>query len=169
MIKILDAFSPDSMKQHMEMEIDVDKNKENKSQEELLLEKIETLQKNLSTTTYMLEREQEWKDYLNPSFIPQHEYRNIQSMCLHKFVEAEDVAKIKTFIHNRFGFDAELVTVLASIPAQEINRHGQIRTIEGKSHDRRPLYRTETENYILFKCCGYTYECIDGVLHMRTN
>lgn len=141
------------------------KNNENTARNKALISEIEQLKDELKRIKRKLELEEEWAEYFYPDYMPQDEYIKQQKQCEYQFVE--NFSDMKGWLHESFGFSMEAISIITSIPMKEKNRHGLIRTVEGKEYDRRPVYFASDLNYIMFEACGYTYECIDGNLYQR--
>lgn len=140
-----------------------DKDNESAARNKALIDEIEQLKDELKRIERKLELEEEWSEYFNPDYMPQDEYLYKQRQCEYKFVENG----IKDWLHRSFGFSTEAISIITSIPMEEKNRHGLIRTVKGKKYDRRPVYFASDLNYVMLEVCGYTYECIDGNLHQK--
>lgn len=126
--------------------------------------KISNLEAQVTSIAKALEREQEWKDYYPEKMYAPDEYVKIAN-DEHE-MKVEDA---KRFISESFGFIPEVVEVLDKYPVQQINRHGVIRNVSGKFFNRTPMYYSTDYNYILFKCMGYLYECVDGEIYLLTD
>lgn len=144
---------------------EIARDKEHEEQTRLLKKETDSLKEELRRIKRKLYLEEEWKEYFNPELLSQEAYLIQQRQCNYQF--RKDINALKGWLYDSFGFSPEAVNIVTSMPAEEINRHGVIRRIKDKEYDRRPVYFSSDLNYILFECCGYLYECIDGGLHFR--
>lgn len=111
----------------------------------------------IDALTRQLEREQEWKPYVDTDNYQQSRYDELRKAGR---VMTDDEAK--DLLYNEFGFAREKVTIYHSIPAYEVNRHRQLRKIG--EIERLPLYEATDWNYIRFDCGCMTYELINDDL-----
>lgn len=105
----------------------------------------------IDALTRQLEREQEWKPYVDTNNYQQRRYDELRKAGR---VMTDDEAK--DLLYNEFGFAREKVTIYHSIPAYEVNRHRQLRKVG--EIERLPLYEATDWNYIRFDCGCMTYE-----------
>ena len=96
-----------------------------------------------------LEREQEWKPYVDTHNITQDQYTelagSVPSGAAHYMTDDEAL----DWICDEFGFERSKVTILHEVDEYEINRHSQLRRT-GKKIDRRPIYCATDYHYIRF-------------------
>lgn len=111
----------------------------------------------IDALTRQLEREQEWKPYVDTNNYQQSRYDELRKAGR---VMTDDEAK--DLLYNEFGFAREKVTIYHSIPAYEVNRHRQLRKVG--EIERLPLYEATDWNYIRFDCGCMTYELINDDL-----
>ena len=111
----------------------------------------------IDALTKQVEREQEWKPYVDTNNYQQAEYDHLRSAGR---VMTDDEAK--DLLYDEFGFAREKVTIFHSVPAFEVNRHRQLRKVG--EIERLPLYEATDWNYIRFDCGVMTYELINGEL-----
>jgi len=111
----------------------------------------------IDALTRQLEREQEWKPYVDANNYQQSRYDELRKAGR---VMTDDEAK--DLLYNEFGFAREKVTIYHSIPAYEVNRHRQLRKVG--EIERLPLYEATDWNYIRFDCGVMTYELINDEL-----
>lgn len=124
--------------------------------------RIENLESQLESVMHKYDLEQEWRPYYDKQMIPMEEYDDMRCHC-HKVL---NTLEAKTFLRNTFGFDTECIEIKREIEKMEINRHHVIRTVPNKKIRRDPIYEATDMNYILFRCKGYLYECVDGELNL---
>lgn len=123
---------------------------------------IESLESQLESMTHKYELEQEWRPYYDEQMLPMEDYEYMKQHC-HKTL---DTLEAKTFLRNTFGFETECIEIKKEIEEMEINRHHVIRTVLSRKIRRDPIYESTDMNYILFRCKGYLYECVDGELNL---
>ena len=111
----------------------------------------------IDALTKQVEREQEWKPYVDTNNYQQAEYDHLRSAGR---VMTDDEAK--DLLYDEFGFAREKVTIFHSVPAFEVNRHRQLRKVG--EIERLPLYEATDWNYLRFDCGVMTYELINGEL-----
>lgn len=111
----------------------------------------------IDALTKQVEREQEWKPYVDTNNYQQAEYDHLRSAGR---VMTDDEAK--DLLYDEFGFAREKVTILHSVPKYEVNRHRQLRKVG--EIERLPLYEATDWNYIRFDCGVMTYELINDEL-----
>ena len=111
----------------------------------------------IDALTKQVEREQEWKPYVDTNNYQQAEYDHLRSAGR---VMTDDEAK--DLLYDEFGFAREKVTIFHSVPAFEVNRHRQLRKVG--EIERLPLYEATDWNYIRFDCGVMTYELINDEL-----
>lgn len=111
----------------------------------------------IDALTKQVEREQEWKPYVDTDNYQQSRYDELRKAGR---VMTDDEAK--DLLYNEFGFAREKVTIYHSIPAYEVNRHRQLRKVG--EIERLPLYEATDWNYIRFDCGCMTYELINDDL-----
>lgn len=108
----------------------------------------------IDALTKQVEREQEWKPYVDTNNYQQNRYDELRKAGR---VMTDDEAK--DLLYDEFGFAREKVTIYHSIPAYEVNRHRQLRKVG--EIERLPLYEATDWNYIRFDCGRMTYELIN--------
>lgn len=118
---------------------------------------IKKLHAKVKALETLLEREQEWKPYVDTNNYEQARYDELRKAGR---VMTDDEAK--DLLYNEFGFAREKVTIYHSIPIYEVNRHRQLRKV-GET-ERLPLYDATDWNYIRFDCGCMTYELINDEL-----
>ncbi len=111
----------------------------------------------IDALTKQVEREQEWKPYVDTNNYEQARYDELRKAGR---VMTDDEAK--DLLYDEFGFAREKVTIYHSIPAYEVNRHRQLRKVG--EIERLPLYEATDWNYIRFDCGCMTYELINDDL-----
>lgn len=117
-----------------------------------LKNKVEQLEK-------QLDRELEWKPYIDKDNVSQSDYEHLVGDMNTRFLSDEEA---KDILYDWFGFAKEKVKIINNVNTYEINRHGRLRktgTIE-----RRPAYNATDWNYIRFNCGCISYElCNDQI------
>ena len=124
-------------------------------------------EKRLADLQAKLDREQEWKPYVDTHNVPQADYARLAEgadtgSCSHYMTDDEAL----DWICDEFGFDRSKVTILHEIDEYEINRHNQLRRT-GRKIDRRPVYCATDYHYIRFNVgrgTGWMWECWNGQL-----
>lgn len=111
----------------------------------------------IDALTRQLEREQEWKPYVDTNNYQQSRYDELR-----KAGRVMTDNEAKDLLYNEFGFAREKVTIYHSIPTYEVNRHRQLRKVG--EIERLPLYEATDWNYIRFDCGCMTYELINDDL-----
>lgn len=106
-----------------------------------------------------LEREQEWKPYIDETEVSDDDYTNGRVAA---FAILQDDDDAKDLIENEFGFSAKRITILHSKPVFEVSRHHQLRKIYEVERD--PWYNASDWYYVRFQVCGMTYEAYNGSL-----
>lgn len=106
-----------------------------------------------------LEREQEWKPYIDETEVSDDDYANGKVAA---FAILQDDDDAKNLIENEFGFSAKRITILHSKPVFEVSRHHQLRKIYEVERD--PWYNASDWYYVRFQVCGMTYEAYNGSL-----
>ena len=104
-----------------------------------------------------LEREQEWKPYIDTDNYPQERYDELRKAGR---VMTDDEAK--EILYDWYGFAKEKITILHSVPKFEVNRHRQLRKVG--EIERLPLYEATDWNYIRFDCGCMRYELVNDQL-----
>lgn len=100
-----------------------------------------------------LEREQEWKPYVDTDNVQQSDYEQLRDdTCTRVMTDAE----AKDLLYKWYGFAPEKVKILRSIPTFEVNRHRQLR--KTGEVERLPLYNATDWHYIRFDCGRMSYE-----------
>lgn len=124
------------------------------------LAKLETKsRKRAESLAKQLEREQEWKPYMDTHNVSQAEYESIAKDAAKELTDEE----AKDFLYRQFGFAREKVQIVRQIPKYEVNRHRQLRKVG--AIDRRPVYKASDWFYIRFNCGAMEYELWNGNLN----
>lgn len=119
---------------------------------------MDEMQKKIDDLTAKLDRELEWKPYMNDKAVSQADYDNLTSSGK---VMTDDEAK--KWISDEFGFAPDKIRIHREMKTFEINRHSMLREI-GKVN-REPLYEATDWYYVFFSVCGFEYEAYDGNLN----
>ena len=117
-----------------------------------LMEKISILQR-------QLDREQEWKTFIDEAVVSDADYEELKKACEYAIM-TDDAAK--EYISELCGFEKSRIELCTSKPTYEINRHKTLRVSGAK--ERHPYYYASDWNYIRFACGGYTWELVNGEL-----
>lgn len=136
-----------------------DRERQDEEKQEAHEEELDALKKQILQLERELEREQEWKPYQCPDNVSEEQYHEI--VCLDAQIMTDD--EVREYIAAEFGFAPDAVEVLHSVPLEEKNRHGCIRST-GETYARRPLWVSSDANYVRFDVRGWSYECLNGNL-----
>ena len=120
---------------------------------------IKELEKQNALLAKKLEAEQEWRPYEDTSNTAQADYEKLASAG---GTEEMDDDKAKALLYDWYGFAAEKVKILHTVPVYEVNRHRALRQIGEQK--RTPLYNATDWNYIRFDCGIMSYELTNGEL-----
>lgn len=127
-----------------------------------LSENLQNAHKKISSLEKRLETEQEWQDYEDKNCISQKDYEHLVSQSDTKFLTDEQA---KDLLYDWYGFAKERIIIHRSMPIYQINRHGQIREVDG-TVDRQPAYNATDWNYIRFECGNLMYEMHNDSLNI---
>ncbi len=106
-----------------------------------------------------LEREQEWKPYVDENNYPQTRYDELKLSGGTRVLTDEEA---KDLLYDWYGFAREKIKIYHAIPAFEINLHRYLRKVG--EIERLPLYNATDWNYIRFDCGCMSYELINDDL-----
>lgn len=106
-----------------------------------------------------LEREQEWKPYVDTNNYEQERYDELKTAGGTRILTDEEA---KDLLYDWYGFAREKVTIYHAIPRYEVNRHRELR--KAGEIERLPLYNATDWNYIRFDCGCMTYELVNDEL-----
>lgn len=120
---------------------------------------IRELEKQNADLAKKLEAEQEWKLREDTDNVAQADYEELAGAC---GTEEMDDGKAKALLYDWYGFAAEKVKILHTVPVYEVNRHRVLRQIGEQK--RIPLYNATDWNYVRFDCGLMSYELINGDL-----
>lgn len=123
---------------------------------------IERLKKKVESLSEQLEREQEWKPYVDKDNVSQKDYENVANEEGVKHLTDDEAKKL---LYDWFGFAPEKTKIVKSIPIYEVNRHRMLRQVG--SAERLPVYNATDWNYICFNCGGMAYELYNDNLRFR--
>ena len=118
---------------------------------------IDKLKNKLHILQQELDRELEWKPYIDGRNVSQETYDELVSDPLTHFPSDEEATEI---ICTDFGFAREKIRIVRTVNTYEIDRHHRLR--KSGETQRRPAYNATDWNYILFECSGVKYEICDG-------
>ena len=104
-----------------------------------------------------LEREQEWKPWMNEDAVKQEDYDHLRSSG-HEMSDDE----AKDWIAGEFGFDKAKIRINRKMKTFDVNRHHQLR--KSGEVDRDPYYDATDWYYVFFTVCGMEYEAYNGSL-----
>jgi len=100
-----------------------------------------------------VEKEEEWRLYVEKDNISQEEYKDLAS-CSSTAVLSDEEAK--DFLHRLYGFDPDSVMIVHNVDVLQINRHGKTRIVG--SVPRTPCYSASDWYYIRFDAGNYCWE-----------
>lgn len=106
-----------------------------------------------------LEREQEWKPYVDSDNVQQADYEELRDAGDTRVMSD---AEAKDLLYKWYGFAPEKVKILRSVPTYEVNRHRRLR--KTGEVERLPLYNATDWHYIRFDCGRMSYELKDDAL-----
>lgn len=111
----------------------------------------------------LLEKEQEWKPYVDEHNVKQSDYdslvKSTSSGMAHIMTDAEAI----DWITSTAGFDPQKIRIIREVEEQQVNRHNRIRKT-GKKIDRSPIYCATDWHYILFMVNGRAWELYNDEL-----
>ena len=125
----------------------------------------EEYERRLADLQAQLDRELEWKPYVDTHNVTQADYADLAGSvpggAAHYMTDEEAL----DWVCDEFGFDRSKVTILHEIDEYEVNRHHQLRRA-GKKIDRRPVYCATDYHYIHFNagCGAWQWEAWNGQL-----
>lgn len=122
-----------------------------------LLKAIAEKDRMIERLKQQLEREQEWKPFVDTDNYPQVRYDELRKCGR---VMTDDEAK--EILYDWYGFAKEKITIHHSVPKYEVNRHRQLRKVG--EIERLPLYEATDWNYIRFDCGCMSYELVNDQL-----
>ena len=119
---------------------------------------IGRLKARISELELDLEKELDWQDTDGVgTTMEQGRYEHLER-CGRKLTEEE----AKQLVHKEFGFDPELVEIIAEVSTYQVNKYHQLRKKE--TFERVPCYEATDWNYVRFNCRGWQYEMVNGQL-----
>ena len=119
---------------------------------------LKQLKARISALELDLEKELDWQDTDGAgTTMEQGRYEHLER-CGRKLTEEE----AKQLVHEEFGFDPELVEIIAEVSTYQVNKYHQLRKKE--TFERVPCYESTDWNYIRFNCRGWQYEMVNGQL-----
>lgn len=122
-------------------------------------EAVKKLEKRIAELEARLEREQEWKPYIDTHNYEQERYDELKTAGGTRILTDEEA---KDLLYDWYGFAREKVTIYHAIPRYEVNRHRELR--RAGEVERLPLYNATDWNYIRFDCGCMTYELVNDEL-----
>lgn len=122
-------------------------------------EAVKKLEKRIAELEARLEREQEWKPYVDTNNYEQERYDELKTAGGTRILTDEEA---KDLLYDWYGFAREKVTIYHAIPRYEVNRHRELR--QAGEIERLPLYNATDWNYIRFDCGCMTYELVNDEL-----
>lgn len=121
-------------------------------------EEVKRLKARISALELDLERELDWKDTDGAgTTMEQGRYEHLER-CGRKLTEEE----AKQLVHEEFGFDPEMVEIIAEVSTYQVNKYHKLRKKE--TFERVPCYEATDWNYVRFNCRGWQYEMVNGQL-----
>lgn len=122
------------------------------------IEQLKQLKARISALELDLEKELDWQDTDGAgTTMEQGRYEHLER-CGRKLTEEE----AKQLVHEEFGFDPELVEIIAEVSTYQVNKYHQLRKKE--TFERVPCYEATDWNYVRFNCRGWQYEMVNGQL-----
>lgn len=119
---------------------------------------IGRLKARISALELDLEKELDWQDTDGAGTnMEQGRYEHLER-CGRKLTEEE----AKQLVHDEFGFDHELVEIIAEVSNYQVNKYHRLRKKE--TFERVPCYEATDWNYVRFNCRGWQYEMVNGQL-----
>ena len=126
-----------------------------------LKEEIDRLKNKIQILEQELDRELEWKPYIDGRNVSQETYDELVSNPSTNFLSDEEATEM---IYTEFGFAKEKIRIVRTVNTYEIDRHHRLR--KSGETERRPAYNATDWNYILFECSGVKYEICDGDINI---
>ena len=105
-----------------------------------------------------LEREQEWKHYIDEDAVSDNDYGTGKAAAC----QMMDDGEAKAWIANEFGFAESKIEIIRTRGVFEISRHRELRKIGEVNRD--PWYNATDWYYVQFQVCGMIYEAYNGTL-----
>lgn len=119
---------------------------------------IGRLKARISALELDLEKELDWQDTDGAGTnMEQGRYEHLER-CGRELTEEE----AKQLVHDEFGFDHELVEIIAEVSNYQVNKYHRLRKKE--TFERVPCYEATDWNYVRFNCRGWQYEMVNGQL-----
>ena len=112
-----------------------------------------------------LEKELDWQDTDGAGTnMEQGRYEHLLAACTpgHGDPRVLTEEEAKQLIHEEFGFDPEMVEIIAEVSTYQVNKYHQLRKKE--TFERVPCYEATDWNYVRFNCRGWQYEMVNGQL-----
>ena len=126
-----------------------------------LKEEIDRLKSKIQILEQELDRELEWKPYIDGRNVSQETYDELVSNPSTNFLSDEEATEM---IYTEFGFAKEKIRIIRTVNTYDINKHHRLR--KSGETERRPAYNATDWNYILFECSGVKYEICDGDINI---
>ena len=122
------------------------------------LTEVKQLKARISALELDLEKELDWQDTDGAGTnMEQGRYEHLER-CGRELTEEE----AKQLVHDEFGFDHELVEIIAEVSNYQVNKYHRLRKKE--TFERVPCYEATDWNYVRFNCRGWQYEMVNGQL-----
>lgn len=112
----------------------------------------------IAELTAELDKELEWKD--SDSAGTRFEQSRYEELSSAGRVLTDALAKSK--VAECFGFAPEMVDIIYSVKAYQMDKHHRLR--EKETFERPPVYNATDWNYIRFNVRGWQYEMVNGQL-----
>lgn len=128
-----------------------------------MTEELKEREKKITKLEEQLEREQDWKlSDRAGTHMSQDEY-----MKLHECGSSISEDTAKKIIEKEFGFQLDLIEIIAEVETFEVSRHYRLRRKD--TYTREPIYNATDWNYIRFNVANLQYEMINGELEQYCN
>lgn len=123
--------------------------------------KVENLSFETNRLEHHLERELEWKPYIDKRNVSQNDYECLAGTIDTRFLSDDEAIDL---VGDWFGFAKDKIKIIRTVNAYEINRHNQLRKVG--VIERNPVYNATDWNYIIFECSGVKYEIYNDQINV---
>ena len=125
---------------------------------EEVVDDLEDAKAEIKRLKAQIEREQEWKPYVDETEVNDNDYVAGKAAAHHLMEDDE----AKEWIANECGFAEKKIEILHNKPIFEVSRHHQLRKVD--EVNREPWYNATDWYYVRFQVCGMIYEAHNGNL-----